>query len=241
MKEEKEERYIRQETLRVIGKEGQKKIKQGTITIVGCGALGSTTAELLTRAGTGKIILIDHDIIEDSNLQRQSLYTEKDINKTKTSTLKKHLEEINSKITIKAYEKHLDEETLNLLEGTIIDCTDNIKTRKLINKHCVKEKKTWIHSAATGDKGTVFVITPESACLECIYGKVKEGSTCSEEGILNSTTHTTAASAVVETLKILMGKEHTKELIRINSWEQTIEKYKVKKNPNCKVCGAKKE
>jgi len=237
-----EGRYSRQEVLSLIGKDGQEKLSSSSVTVVGCGALGSVAAELLARAGIGSMTLVDHDVVDLTNLQRQALYTESDISKPKASALKAHLAEVNSTVKLKAYEQHMNFENISdLINGAdlVLDCTDNIETRRLMNEFCVKKKIPWIHSAAVQEKGVVLVILPGGPCFNCIFPKVTQAGSCEELGILNSTSHTTAATQVVEAIKLLLGKEPDSNLIRIDSWTHEIEKFKVKQLPGCKVCDEK--
>ncbi len=234
-----DDRYSRQEVLPLIGNEGQEKLSKSSVAVVGCGALGSVAAELLARAGVGTLTLIDHDVVDLTNLQRQSLYTEADISKPKASVLKTHLEEINSTISIIAQEKHLNFENISSLlkdSDLILDCTDNIDTRLLMNEFCVKNKLPWIHSAAIQEKGVVLNMLPGGPCFKCIFPKIAQAGSCEELGILNSTSHITAATQVTEAIKIITGKTPDSNLIRINTWTHEIEKFQVKRIPECHVC-----
>jgi adenylyltransferase/sulfurtransferase len=232
-------RYIRQEAFPLVGKEGQKKITSSSVAIVGCGALGSVAAELLARAGIGNLILIDRDVVELSNLQRQALYTEKDVSKPKASILRSHLTEINSSITVAAHDINLNFENIgNLLgdAGLVLDCTDNIDARLLVNEFCAKSKKTWMHSAAVQDKGTVLVILPEGPCFRCVFPRATQAGSCEELGILNSTSHIVASTLVVEAIKFLTGKPTEGSMLRFDVSNHTIDRISVKKDANCPVC-----
>ena len=144
--------------------EGQKKIQESSVTIIGCGALGTVAAELMVRSGVHNLTIIDRDTIETSNLQRQSLYTLDDVGKTKVITAKNKLLEINPNVNIKAQIIHLDNQNIKNLEtpNIILDCTDNIKTRLLINDYAKKNKINWIYSAAIKTKGMILPIFSES-------------------------------------------------------------------------------
>jgi adenylyltransferase/sulfurtransferase len=238
-----DERYSRQEVLDFIGKEGQSKLSSSSVAIVGCGALGSVAAELLVRAGIGHLTIIDHDIVELSNLQRQALYTESDVLKAKASCLKSHLESINHHVKITAHDKNLNFENISALlkADLVLDCTDNIDTRLLINEFCVKNRLPWIHSAAIQEKGVVMNFLPGGPCFCCVFPKITQAGSCEELGILNSTSHITSSIQVVEAIKILLGKPAEKDLVRINSLSHTIVKLAVKKIPDCPVCNQKFE
>ena len=141
------DRYSRQMLLKEIGEEGQSKLDYKKVVIVGIGALGTVAAELLARAGIGSLRLIDRDVVEESNLQRQILFTEKDVGKSKSVMAAEKLKEINSLIKIESYPLHLDPKNVSLLQDAdlVLDCTDNLETRFLINDHCRKEKIPWIY------------------------------------------------------------------------------------------------
>ena len=233
-------RYSRQEVLEIIGKKGQKTLKNSSVVIVGVGALGTVAAELLARAGIGIIKLIDSDIIEISNLQRQSLYTQRDVARYKAKTAEKYINKINSDIKIESINIRLTSKNIDLLKSDLVlDCTDNMNTRFLINEFCHKEKIPFIHAAAIQDKGTVFNIIPKKPCLSCIYNKTTKEETCEELGVLNTTSHIVASIQVTECLKILLNKSPETKLLRINALNHSIDKIKVKKNKKCLVCNGK--
>ncbi|QQG38630.1 MAG: ThiF family adenylyltransferase [Candidatus Woesearchaeota archaeon] len=236
-------RYSRQELFSKIGKEGQGLIRKSTVAIVGLGALGSSSAELLTRAGIGKLKIIDRDVIEENNLQRQSLYTEEDIGKVKAETLKKHLKEINSEVQVEAFVLDLDYKNVEILESNLVlDCSDNMDTRYLINEYCVKNNIKWIHASVIGDKGYVLVIN-KGACFKCVFDKVKSETlgSCETEGVLNTIVKVISGMQVNECLKILTEQEHTNELVYYNIWKQSLDKIKIKKREDCEVCNGKYE
>jgi len=166
-------RHIRQEIFSEIGKKGQLKLRNSSVAIVGLGALGSVSAELLARAGIGKLILIDRDVVELSNLQRQSLYDEDDLGKPKSMAAKEKLSKINHEVKIEFFIGDLSYKTIDKILkknkiSLILDCTDNLETRFLINDFSVKNNLPFIYSSAVGSKGYVFNIMPgETACLGC--------------------------------------------------------------------------
>ena len=223
-------RYSRQEVLEWIGPEGQKRINNAHIAIVGIGALGTVAADLLSRAGIGHLTLIDHDLVDLSNLQRQSLFTEQDVNKSKAESAKSHLIKINSEITIEAKAAHVSKETISSLinnPNIILDCTDNIPVRLIIDDYATKIQIPWIHAAAIKDIGTVKVFLPKEPSFSDIFPQIKSGESCESAGIINATSHIIASLQVTEALKIILGKESTTELMRLNLLEGKIEKYKV--------------
>lgn len=231
------EKYSRQIILPEIGLEGQRRINEAKVAIVGLGALGSVAAELLVRAGVGNLILIDRDVIEDSNLPRQALYVEEDVGKSKVMAAKKRLQEINSRVKLEEYAIHLNYRNINLLQQVdlILDCTDNLKTRFLINEYCKKEKKKWIYAATIKTKGYVMSIFPSGPCVECFLSE-KVGETCDTSGVVNTITFSIAGLQVTEALKIIVGKEVESRLYYYDIWQPEMKQLQIPKNKNCLAC-----
>ena len=228
-------RYSRQE--KVLGKENQEKLSKSTVAIIGLGATGSSSAELLTRAGVNNLILIDRDYIEESNLQRQHLFTEKDIGKPKAEVVEKHLKKINSKVKIKSYFDNLDENNINLLKADIIlDCTDNLTTRFLINEYSIKENIPWIYSAVIRNSGYIFNSIPRKTCLRCFVVEASNLETCESSGVMNTTSTLISSLQISEAIKILTKQDYEKDLIFVNLTNNTLDKIKVKKNKSCPAC-----
>ncbi len=236
----KDERYSRQTILAEIGEEGQEKIEKAIVAVVGIGALGTVAAELLARAGIGKLLLIDRDIVEESNLQRQSLYEEKDVGRSKVVAAKERLGRINSELKTEIHAIHLNAEKVDVLKDAslILDCTDNLQTRFLINDFCKRENKPWIYGAAIKTAGYVMPILPSGPCLRCF---LQEASleTCETAGVLNTITTSIAALQVTLALQILTGKEVEPLLYHYNIWNPELKKIKVQKNKDCPTCNGK--
>ncbi len=220
-------RYARQEALEQIGRQGQKKLLKSKVVIVGVGALGTVTCELLARAGVGEILLIDNDEVHLVNLQRQ-LFLEEDIGKSKAKVMQKRVSQINKDVKVKVFEEFLTEQNSNVLTGydLILDCTDNMKARQVINAHCKTSKQIWIHAAGSSVKGNLVVIDdPER--FEKIFKTAQTFDSCEEIGVINSLTMTISSLQVVEAIKILTDQSYCKDLIRINLWENKYERYKI--------------
>lgn len=245
-------RYIRQEILKEIGKTGQQKLSRSAVAVVGLGALGSNSAELLARAGIGKLILIDRDVVESSNLQRQRLFNENDIGRPKAIAAKEHLKKINNEIEfdvfvddlnfgnifqvipIKSLKNNKKIKNINL----ILDCTDNMETRFLINDFCVKNCIHFVYSSAVGAKGCIFNVTADDGhpCLRCFLKEAAQLDTCDTIGVLNTITSLISSIQVNEAIKLLLNKNHEKKLLFFDIWENEISKIKVNKNKNCICC-----
>ena len=232
-------RYSRQEVLEYIGKEGQQKLEDSSVSIVGIGALGSVSAELLARAGIGNLRLIDRDVVDITNLQRQSLYTEDDVDKPKAIQAKKHLQEINSDVVIESHVEDLNNSSIkDILKDTslILDGTDNLSTRFLINDFTRQNKIPWIYAAAIKETGYVLPILPDRFCFACVFKEAHQLETCDTSGVLNTITHLIASIQVTEALRILLSKMSTPQLIKVNIWNQELQRFEVQKNPSCLPC-----
>jgi molybdopterin-synthase adenylyltransferase len=235
------ERYKRQYQIKNLDINDQKTLLNSNITIIGIGALGTNISELLTRAGIGQLNLIDFDKIELSNLQRQTLFKEKDINKLKNQIAKNELKKINSEIIIKSYNKKIENITdLNKFKNTdlIIDCTDNLKTRHIINEFCYTNKISWIFNAVSDIEGIIKLNNFKTNCFNCVFDKKYSNNNANKNGILSSTITLTTSITFTKTIKYLTQKEKipNEDLIKIDSWNQTIEHIKIKKNKKCQIC-----
>jgi molybdopterin/thiamine biosynthesis adenylyltransferase len=233
-------RCSRQMLFKEIGEKGQKALRRKTVLIVGVGALGTTAAELLCRAYIGKLILFDNDRIELSNLQRQSLFDEDDLLKNKANQAKLKLKRINRNIDVVAYDKRITGENIDLVKrlkpDMVLDCSDNLETRFLINEFCVKKRIPWIFCTVAGSRGFVKLIN-KNACFNCIFEKNKRGLSCKEIGIINTAVHLASSIQVTEAIKFLLNKKTDEELIYFDIWNLKIDKIKVIKLKNCGVCG----
>ena len=232
-------RYDRQEIL--IGKEGQKRLKDIHVCIVGLGALGSVSAELLARAGIGKITLIDRDDVQIDNLQRQLCYTEEDIGKLKAIALKEYLEKVNSSISLDAKPIDIDWKNIsNCKSELILDGTDNFQTRFLINEYSRKNNIPWIYTGAIQQRGSLLAITPkEEYCFYCIFGEHYSKDTCDTAGILNSTSVFMASLQTNEAYNIILNKKYEKHLLNINMTNNSITRIKPARSIKCNVCRGK--
>ncbi len=228
------ERYRKQ--VLVLGKDAQAKLQNSLVAVVGLGALGTVSANLLCRAGVGHLVLIDRDIVKLDNLQRQLLFDEEDLGKPKATQAAEKLRKINSEIKIEAYFENLDQDTSAFLNSDLVlDCTDNLETRFLINDYCKKNKKPWIFASAIKQAGFVYVLTPEKPCFRCIF---KEASleTCETTGVLSTITTQIAAIQVNEAIKLIVGAKTEQNLLSVDLTKNKIEKINVKKNKNCLAC-----
>ena len=241
------ERYSRQILIDKIGLDGQKKIINSSVAIIGCGGLGSTVAQSLTMSGVGKLLLADFDKVELSNLNRQSLFEEKDIGKNKAVTLGSSLAKINSKIIIKKLPLKIDQDNIsNELKDyrLIVDCSDNFETRYLINKFCVNERKKLVSAALQNFHIQLFAFSSQShkkyPCYECIFpsNNIQESGTCDQLGITAQVAAMGGIFQAMTVIKIILGfdKNIYEQMVLIDSFDYIFKKIKVSKNAQCKTC-----
>ena len=243
------ERYSRQVLFNPIGKSGQEKLLNSRVLLIGCGALGASHAEILTRAGVGFLRIVDRDFVEYTNLQRQTLYSEADANERlpKAVAAKNRLTAINSEIEIDALVADVNHSNIeNLVKDVdlILDGTDNFQVRYLINDACVKLKKTWIYGAAVSSYGATMTIFPsESPCLRCIFEEMPDAGTsptCDTAGVIQPIIGCVSAIQTTEALKILTGNlDHLhRSLMQIDVWQNDWRKIKLNKpHADCECCG----
>ena len=242
------DRYSRQILFPPIGEEGQQKLAKKHVLIVGIGTLGTQSSEMLTRAGIGKLTIVDRDYIEWSNLQRQQLYTEEDAkNRTpKAVAAKERLQAINSEVEIDARIMDVTPiELEELVEGVdlILDATDNFDIRMMVNDISQKHQIPWIYGSCVGSYGMSFTIVPnETPCLHCLMETVPVGGpTCDTAGIIHPAASQVVVHQTTEALKILTDNYDAlrKKLISFDVWTNQMVQMNVSsmKKVDCTSCG----
>ena len=240
------EKYSRQIIINKVGVEGQKRIYNSSICIVGCGGLGTSAAQYLSMSGIGKLVLIDHDSIILSNLNRQTLFTEKDIGASKCKVLSEKIKNINESITINYHQKKINESNVDLYLGNsqiILDCTDNFESRLIINKFCHNKKKILVSAALQNFDIQAFIFSSwsnkKNPCYKCIFPSLTtdENLSCDEMGIIATVAGLGGIIQANLALNyILQLKSNFKELILLDSISLDITKIKIEKNKHCKIC-----
>ena len=231
-------RYDRQ--IRIFGIEGQEKLKKSKVFIAGAGGLGSPISIYLAAAGVGKIVLIDKDVVELSNLNRQILYWEKDVGTSKALSAQEKLTKMNSDINIDSVHGILDENNvLDLVEDAdlIIDAMDNFSARYLLNKTALKKRIPFVHGAIYGFHGQATTVLPgKTACLRCIFCHAPPASTFPVVGVTSGIIGLIEAT---EALKYLtcMGELLAGKLLLWDGLRPSIEIIDVDRNPECCDCG----
>lgn len=241
------ERYSRQILLREIGEEGQERLLESKIAIIGVGALGSVVANILVRAGVGKVLIVDRDFVEMNNLQRQMLFDEDDIGVPKAIAAVEKLKRVNSDIVIEAIVKDLNHTNAEkIMSGVelVLDGTDNMQTRFLINDVCVKNEIPWIYAGAVGTHGMTMTIIPGmTPCLRCFLPDAPEPGllpTCDTVGVLNTIPGIIASIESTEATKILLGNKTSttaeSNLIVYDAWSNTFESMTMMRDKGCRCC-----
>jgi len=234
------DRYDRQINIANFGKEGQDKLKNANVVIAGVGGLGSSVSTYLTVAGIGHITIIDPQVVEMSNLNRQILHWEKDIGIKKIQSATEKLKFLNSDIDIIGIETKIDEDNvLEILQDAdaIVDCLDNLRTRYLLNDAALELKIPFIHGACSDFEGRVTTIIPgKTPCLRCIYPQSPPKEKITVIGSIPGTIGTIQATEVIKFFagvgSLLAGK-----LLLYDAESITFELIQLEKFPNCSSCG----
>jgi molybdopterin-synthase adenylyltransferase len=209
------EKYSRQIMLEEIGYEGQLKLKKAKACVVGVGGLGNPIVTRLVAMGIGKIRIVDRDVIELSNLHRQTMFDESDIGQIKVEVAAKKLKKMNPDVIIEVLPVSVNDYTaLDVVEGcdVVIDALDSVNARYSLNKACIKKNIPFVTGAAVGVSGQVFTILPhQTACYHCIFPSLDENSmpTCSTEGVHPSILSIVGGIEVAEAVKIMIGRTPT--------------------------------
>lgn len=238
------EMYSRQVLIKEIGVKGLAKLRRSRVAIIGCGATGSTAAELLARAGVGFLRVIDRDFVDISNIPRTHLLTEDDAEKSmpKAIACTTNLKRISSLTKVEPAITDVNPNNIEELIADVdivIDGLDNFTTRYLINDAAIKLRKPWVYIGVERWFGNVMLIIPgKTACLRCLIVEPppEVGNVCEILGVVNTTVNMAVSIAVTEVLKYLLGLKTGGELIVIDSLRYTIDKIKMVRNPKCPAC-----
>ncbi len=242
------DRYSRQILFAGIGETGQARLAAASAVLVGCGAIGASTAALVARAGLGRLRILDRDFVEPSNLQRQSLFDESDARQSlpKAFAAQQKLRAINSAISVEGIVADLTPRNADeLLTGfdLILDGTDNFETRFLVNDFAVKHNRPWIYAAAVGSYGVTMTIRPGlTACLACLLEGDRSTAgleeTCDTIGVLGPIVQLISSLESAEALKILAGKQEALHgrLISSDVWSGRFQSVEIARFANCRAC-----
>jgi adenylyltransferase/sulfurtransferase len=241
------DRYSRQTLFAPIGKDGQARLGDKSVAIIGCGALGTVLANNLCRAGIGRLVIADRDYIELNNLQRQILFDEDDIIRRlpKAIAAAEKLHRVNSTTKIEALVEDINADSIESLVQTadlVLDATDNFETRYLLNDVCVKYARPWIYSGVIASYGVTMNIVPgDTPCLRCIFPEMPlpgTTPTCDTAGVLNGIVGAIAGVAATEALKLLLQSDKvSRAMFWMDVWENTSERIELPRQPDCPTCG----
>jgi bacteriocin biosynthesis cyclodehydratase domain-containing protein len=258
------ERYSRQILFAEIGEEGQERLRASSAAVVGCGALGTALANLLVRAGVGRLRIVDRDFVEESNLQRQTLFEESDARDAlpKAVAAERRLAAINSDVKVEGVVADLDAGNAGDLLGgfpLLLDGTDNFEARLLLNDYAVKQGIPWVYAAVVASYGVTLAIRPgQTPCLACLaepdeggdYGAGGENgsghfaapgtqATCDTVGVLGAAAGVIASIEAALALKLLLGKMQALDdrLLSFDVWTGRSQSIRVARRPNCRACG----
>ncbi len=244
--EDQIKRYSRHIILPEVGGKGQKKLLSSRVLLIGAGGLGSPAAYYLAAAGIGTIGIVDFDIVDISNLQRQILHSTNDIGKPKVESAKETLTALNPDIKVISYKEKLTSENIfGIIKDydVIVDGCDNFPTRYLVNDACVLSGKVNIHGSIFRFEGQATVFDPKNGpCYRCLYPEPPPPGmvpSCQEAGVLGVLPGIIGTIQAVETIKILLGigKTLTGRLLIFDALKMSFRELKLKKNPQCPLCG----
>jgi adenylyltransferase/sulfurtransferase len=241
-------RYSRHLILDEVGMEGQRKLKNARVLTIGTGGLGSPLGLYLAAAGVGHIGLVDFDVVDESNLQRQVIHGTKDIGRLKTASARDRLREINPHISIETYETHLtSENALRIFRDydIVVDGTDNFPTRYLVNDACALLGKPNVYGSIFRFEGQASVFwAAKGACYRCLYPEPPPPGlvpSCAEGGVLGVLPGIVGSIQANETIKLILGAEGIllNRLLLFDAWRMKFRELKLRKNPGCPMCGEK--
>lgn len=239
------ERYSRHILLQDIGVEGQEKISQGKILVIGAGGLGAPVLLYLAAAGVGTLGIIDGDVVDLSNLQRQVIHFTPDVGKPKVQSAKEKIQQINPDVKVITYHEFFTaENAFEIIKDYdfIIDGTDNFPVKFLINDACVLAKKPFSHGGILRFDGQTMTHQPGTACYRCVFNAPPPPNavpTCSQAGVLGAIAGMLGTIQAAEALKFLTGTGDllTNRLLTFNAKTMDFRTVKVRKNNKCPVCG----
>ncbi|BBM70000.1 molybdopterin-synthase adenylyltransferase MoeB [Rhodothermus marinus] len=239
-------RYNRHLILPEVGLEGQKKLKAASVLLVGAGGLGSPLALYLAAAGVGRLGLVDFDVVDETNLQRQVLHGTKDVGRPKLESARDRILDINPYVQVDLYETRLtSENALDIIKeyDLVADGTDNFPTRYLVNDACVLAGKPNVYASIFRFEGQVSVFgTPDGPCYRCLYPEPPPPGlvpSCAEGGVLGVLPGLVGTIQATEVIKMILGigTPLIGRLLLVDALHMQFRTLKVRKNPECPICG----
>ncbi|HEX8324960.1 MAG TPA: ThiF family adenylyltransferase [Tepidisphaeraceae bacterium] len=242
------ERYHRQILLPMIGPTGQERLTRASVLIVGVGALGTVLADYLARAGVGRLTLADRDVVERTNLQRQTLFAQADVGSPKAVAAAERLRAVNAEIDLRAEVVDVAADNIERLvercgATLLLDGTDNAATRYLLNDVAVKRGLPWVYGGCVGVEGRVMPVLPGiTPCLRCVFPEpptAGEVATCDTAGVLGPAAGVVASLQAAAALRILVGEGAEAKLLTIDAWALRFREIELDnaRRPDCPACG----
>jgi molybdopterin/thiamine biosynthesis adenylyltransferase len=247
-------RYSRHIILKDVGGEGQKKLLQSKVLIIGAGGLGAPAALYLAAAGVGTLGIVDADVVDLSNLQRQVIHTTPDVGKPKVLSAKEKINQINPDVEVVTYHTLFQAENAKAILADydfVVDGTDNFPAKFLINDACVQSRKPFSHGGILRFDGQTMTILPgQSACYRCVFQDMPPAGvvpTCSQAGVLGAVAGILGTIQAAEALKFILGanvgNRHacsllTDRLLIMDAKTMRFREARFKRNPDCPVCGS---
>lgn len=242
-------RYIRQETFEPIGPMGQSRIMAASVVVIGCGALGSHTANCLARAGVGRLRIVDRDVVELDNLQRQLLFDEDDarLGRAKAIAAVERLRRVNSTIALDARPCEVTAaNAAELVRGfdVVMDGTDNVETRVALNDACLANRIPCVFGGAVGATGLVFPVVPgRTPCYRCLMAELPDRGatpTAATAGILHPTVAVVAALQCTTCLRLIIGDFEPGDVaLCVDVWDAELTRVRVPRRAQCPACGCR--
>ncbi|WP_162045272.1 HesA/MoeB/ThiF family protein [Vibrio taketomensis] len=240
-------RYQRQICLPEINEQGQQRIMDSKVLIIGCGGLGSAASLYLSAAGVGRLVIVDDDCVDVSNLQRQVVYRQENVGQNKVEAMSQQLKQLNPDVSVRTVAKRLTEVQLNLeimMADVVLDCCDNIKTRQQINQACFQQKTPLVSGAAIGWNGqfSVYDFGSNDACYRCLYpfDEIVNPQSCSQSGIVGPVVGILGnyqALAVIQKLATGRFMVSSNQLHIFDGKSMQWQQLSIHKDSQCSVCG----
>ncbi|AHG00157.1 adenylyltransferase [Halostagnicola larsenii XH-48] len=250
------DRYSRHVIMDEVGPEGQKRLLEGSVLVVGAGGLGSPAIQYLAAAGVGRIGIVDDDVVERSNLQRQIIHADGDVGIPKVESAASYVDALNPDIDVETYETRLTTETVDDIADSydiVLDASDNFATRYLLNDYCALTGTALSHGAIYRFEGQITTFTNadpatgddsgrEQPCYRCLFPEAPEPGTvpdCATTGVLGVLPGTVGCIQATEVVKYFLGKGDLLEgrLLMYDAMDMTFETIEIRQNPDCPVCG----
>ncbi|GAB3041142.1 SAMP-activating enzyme E1 [Natronobiforma cellulositropha] len=240
------ERYSRHVIMDEVGPEGQARLLAGSVLVVGAGGLGSPVVQYLAAAGVGRLGIVDDDVVDRSNLQRQVIHADGDVGRPKVESAREFVDRLNPDVTVEPHELRLSADTIATLPDydLVVDASDNFATRYLLNDYCALEGIPLVHGAIYRFEGqlTTFENDGDGPCYRCLFPEAPEPGTvpdCATTGVLGVLPGTVGCIQATEAVKLVLetGEPLTGRLLVYDAMDMRFDTVEVRQNPDCPLCG----